>query len=152
MHACNARCLLVKVSTHEGAKGNYLEKIPLPNAGEMPRTIETLKETQKEHEKVKIGAKTFIEGFVDTFTKGPSIFGKGEEPTKGNMIIMPPHNSDGGAAKVEESIKTRGERLLLASNDIEEAVNSKENDKLEDVVVMDYAQPHRKPPIHNEKP
>ncbi|XP_009606740.1 uncharacterized protein [Nicotiana tomentosiformis] len=33
----------------------------------------------------------------------------------------------------------------------EEAVNSIEKDPVEDVVVMDYAQPHRKPPIHNTK-
>lgn len=35
----------------------------------------------------------------------------------------------------------------------EETVNSKESDIVEeDIVVMDYAQPHRKPPIHNIKP
>lgn len=38
-----------------------------------------------------------------------------------------------------------------SGDDTEEAVDSKENDTVEDIVVMDYAQPHRKPPIHNEK-
>lgn len=33
----------------------------------------------------------------------------------------------------------------------EGAFDSSENDVVEDGVVMDYAQPHRKPPIHNEK-
>ncbi|XP_023005579.1 uncharacterized protein LOC111498521 [Cucurbita maxima] len=36
--------------------------------------------------------------------------------------------------------------------DIDKVVNSEENEVGEDMVVMDYAQPHRKPPIHNRKP
>ncbi|XP_023540680.1 uncharacterized protein LOC111800973 [Cucurbita pepo subsp. pepo] len=36
--------------------------------------------------------------------------------------------------------------------DIDKVVNSEENEVGEDMVVMDYAQPHRKPPIHNQKP
>lgn len=36
--------------------------------------------------------------------------------------------------------------------DTEEAVNTKENGSVDDIEMMDYAQPHRKPPIHNEKP
>ncbi|KAK9059199.1 hypothetical protein SSX86_021818 [Deinandra increscens subsp. villosa] len=37
--------------------------------------------------------------------------------------------------------------------DSKEAIHkSKENGFTEDVVVMDYAQPHRKPPIHNIQP
>ncbi|KAG8382416.1 hypothetical protein BUALT_Bualt05G0075000 [Buddleja alternifolia] len=46
----------------------------------------------------------------------------------------------------------RAERLALESSasKAEETVNSKETtDTVEDIVVMDYAQPHRKPPIHN---
>lgn len=42
--------------------------------------------------------------------------------------------------------------LESSAHDTDEAVNGKENEVVEDVVVMDYAQPHRKPPIHNEKP
>jgi hypothetical protein len=42
--------------------------------------------------------------------------------------------------------------LGSTANDTEEAVRSEENDIAEDVAVMDYAQPHRKPPIHNKKP
>ncbi|XP_015578892.1 uncharacterized protein LOC8276939 [Ricinus communis] len=47
----------------------------------------------------------------------------------------------------------RQERFMIESapSDTEEAVKSNENDIAEDAVVMDYAQPHRKPPIHNEK-
>ncbi|KAK7307790.1 hypothetical protein VNO77_41164 [Canavalia gladiata] len=35
---------------------------------------------------------------------------------------------------------------------VEETVVTNASDTAEDIVEMDYAQPHRKPPIHNEKP
>jgi len=38
------------------------------------------------------------------------------------------------------------------SHDDEETMVRKASDSAEDIVEMDYAQPHRKPPIHNEKP
>ncbi|KAJ8764212.1 hypothetical protein K2173_005392 [Erythroxylum novogranatense] len=38
-----------------------------------------------------------------------------------------------------------------AGGDVHEAAESKENETTEDIIEMDYAQPHRKPPIHNEK-
>ncbi|KAI3468927.1 hypothetical protein Pfo_025590 [Paulownia fortunei] len=47
----------------------------------------------------------------------------------------------------------RAERSTLESppcNAEENVSSSKDNDKVEDIVVMDYAQPHRKPPIHNK--
>lgn len=37
------------------------------------------------------------------------------------------------------------------AHDVKEPADSNEKDIMEDVVVMDYAQPHRKPPIHNTK-
>ncbi|KAK6274952.1 hypothetical protein POUND7_004661 [Theobroma cacao] len=40
----------------------------------------------------------------------------------------------------------------ISAGETEKAVDSKEKDNVGDVDVMDYAQPHRKPPIHNEKP
>jgi hypothetical protein len=39
-----------------------------------------------------------------------------------------------------------------AQHDTEETVDAMKNDGMDNMVVMDYAQPHRKPPIHNEKP
>jgi len=39
-----------------------------------------------------------------------------------------------------------------AEHNDEETVVTKTSDTEEDIVEMDYAQPHRKPPIHNEKP
>ncbi|KAG6596855.1 Root meristem growth factor 6, partial [Cucurbita argyrosperma subsp. sororia] len=43
-------------------------------------------------------------------------------------------------------------RDIDRDKDIDKVVNSEENEVGEDMVVMDYAQPHRKPPIHNQKP
>ena len=34
---------------------------------------------------------------------------------------------------------------------VEETMVTNTSDTNEDIVEMDYAQPHRKPPIHNEK-
>ncbi|XP_040954544.1 uncharacterized protein [Gossypium hirsutum] len=44
-------------------------------------------------------------------------------------------------------------RSMLGNSDAgaDEALDSKEKDNVRDIDVMDYAQPHRKPPIHNEK-
>ncbi|TKY70841.1 hypothetical protein E2542_SST07135 [Spatholobus suberectus] len=39
-----------------------------------------------------------------------------------------------------------------AQHHVEETVVTNASGTAEDIVEMDYAQPHRKPPIHNEKP
>lgn len=39
-----------------------------------------------------------------------------------------------------------------ARHHVEETMVTKTNENEEDIVEMDYAQPHRKPPIHNENP
>ncbi|KAI3453508.1 hypothetical protein Pfo_010171 [Paulownia fortunei] len=51
----------------------------------------------------------------------------------------------------ERQVWRRVERLTLESppSNAEETVKSKESDTVEDIFVMDYEQPHRKPPIHN---
>ncbi|XP_038905997.1 uncharacterized protein LOC120091906 isoform X2 [Benincasa hispida] len=51
-----------------------------------------------------------------------------------------------------KGMKKHGSRLVMEFPMKEKVLNSKENEVGEDMVVMDYAQPHRKPPIHNEKP
>ncbi|XP_075504137.1 uncharacterized protein LOC142541492 [Primulina tabacum] len=54
----------------------------------------------------------------------------------------------------ERKVWKRSERSTLESppSNGEETANSKDNRIADDVVVMDYEQPHRKPPIHNWKP
>ncbi|KAF3640106.1 putative scarecrow-like protein 27-like isoform 1 [Capsicum annuum] len=73
-----------------------------------------------------------------------------DEENKGNKVkIISFHKG------AQVKILNRESRLMLecppSTQHEEEAVNSIEKDPVEDVVVMDYAQPHRKPPIHNIK-
>ncbi|CAN4127607.1 unnamed protein product [Withania somnifera] len=72
-----------------------------------------------------------------------------DEENKGNKVKI---SLDEGA---QIKIVKRESRLMLESpastQHKEETVNSIEKDPVEDVVVMDYAKPHRKPPIHNTK-
>ncbi|GMP95845.1 hypothetical protein CsSME_00044730 [Camellia sinensis var. sinensis] len=77
--------------------------------------------------------------------------GAKEDITKGNEIT-----SSSSQAVLQEPTKIverkRQARWMLSSTsqNAEETVDhSKEDDPVKDIVVMDYAQPHRKPPIHN---
>ncbi|KAI4327112.1 hypothetical protein L6164_019612 [Bauhinia variegata] len=49
---------------------------------------------------------------------------------------------------------SRHARSLLGSahGHVERTVTTNAGDAVEDIAEMDYAQPHKKPPIHNEKP
>lgn len=49
-------------------------------------------------------------------------------------------------------ISKRAERSILESStsNVEQNISNKDDDKKEEIDVMDYAQPHRKPPIHNK--
>ncbi|XP_058772895.1 uncharacterized protein LOC131646996 [Vicia villosa] len=67
---------------------------------------------------------------------------------------------------VEPSCQTGSPSLLVAKDErgharsmlgpgrhhVEETMVTNTNENAEDIVEMDYAQPHRKPPIHNENP
>ncbi|KAI6707345.1 hypothetical protein NL676_010307 [Syzygium grande] len=59
-------------------------------------------------------------------------------------------------AELEASRISKARLMVESANSDhdEEAINSGEleDDAKGDVVAMDYAQPHRKPPIHNEEP
>ncbi|KAH6818111.1 root meristem growth factor [Perilla frutescens var. frutescens] len=45
---------------------------------------------------------------------------------------------------------SRRSTVESSPSNAEENVSSKDNDNVQDIEVMDYAQPHRKPPIHNK--
>ncbi|XP_057810557.1 uncharacterized protein LOC131024978 [Salvia miltiorrhiza] len=63
--------------------------------------------------------------------------------TKGSQSWKILHHRD-----TEAKIWKRRERMMVS--DAEENVSAKDKGAVEDIVVMDYAQPHRKPPIHNK--
>ncbi|XP_041990072.1 uncharacterized protein LOC121790576 [Salvia splendens] len=67
-----------------------------------------------------------------------------------SKFLSDQHDQDtkGKNTKGSESWK----RAMLESSafNYEENVSTKDKGSVEDIVVMDYAQPHRKPPIHNK--
>ncbi|XP_065859002.1 uncharacterized protein [Euphorbia lathyris] len=70
--------------------------------------------------------------------------------TQGNEHIIVSSEKDLPQKSEIKDLK-RQERSMVgtAASDVEE---SNEKDIADDIEVMDYAQPHRKPPIHNQKP
>ncbi|OWM88378.1 hypothetical protein CDL15_Pgr003790 [Punica granatum] len=74
----------------------------------------------------------------------------------GNVDIVSPSSQINSQAiewkasrRQVREVTERGSRDGSADDN---AVDAVDGDVVEDIAVMDYAQPHRKPPIHNEKP
>ncbi|XP_059657506.1 uncharacterized protein LOC132304028 isoform X2 [Cornus florida] len=78
---------------------------------------------------------------------------RGATSTSGNKVLASswPEGLQ-HATKIEGWKRQARSMLASAPQNTEEAIDSKEDEVVEDVVVMDYAQPHRKPPIHNKEP
>ncbi|KAK8680885.1 hypothetical protein V6N13_109823 [Hibiscus sabdariffa] len=78
--------------------------------------------------------------------------GKDANKLKSHKIEMESSISKKLQTGVQKGLKRARGRLMLGNSDAgaEEALDSKEKDSVGDIDVMDYAQPHRKPPIHNE--
>ncbi|KAJ4712768.1 Root meristem growth factor 6 like [Melia azedarach] len=161
VHACNARFLsiIVKEST-VGKQGHLLiEDVGEPKLHKTPIQLglghSALKDlrTQARQEIWKNERKIYINQQDGESNPKQEEYSKASlSATSGNIIVSSPNDSQ-WLAKPEELQSSRARSLLRSSpNDNDEAVDSKENEVLEDTVVMDYAQPHRKPPIHNEKP
>ncbi|WCJ25946.1 hypothetical protein M5689_007798 [Euphorbia peplus] len=72
--------------------------------------------------------------------------------TPGNELITVSSQKD--LPQKTELIKDmkRQERSMEGSEESDDVEESEEKDITEHIDVMDYAQPHRKPPIHNQKP
>ncbi|KAL3499554.1 hypothetical protein ACH5RR_038647 [Cinchona calisaya] len=150
LHACSARRSL-GVIDKESVKGLQLHhKNVDPSIAERLRVQESLM--------VGIDRRTIIPSWNGANTlqeKNSEALGKGNEDDKGYNVIL------SSLQKVHETSKLKDQkrqaRLIMESssspaNAEETKVDSKENDMGEDIVVMDYAQPHRKPPIHNLEP
>ena len=72
--------------------------------------------------------------------------------SNGIIINVPLKNLGGILILVQgqESLSQARSILAYTPDDTEEIIDT--NEPIEDVVVTDYAQPHRKPPIHNREP
>ncbi|XP_052171201.1 uncharacterized protein LOC127787276 isoform X2 [Diospyros lotus] len=84
-------------------------------------------------------------------TKAPQ---KAQQDEKGNEMIPSSSRESLRMAPKTEEWKRQSRRMLRPTtshrDDFKETMDSKEDAALEeDIVVMDYAQPHKKPPIHN---
>ncbi|KAL5748497.1 hypothetical protein ACOSP7_025539 [Xanthoceras sorbifolium] len=157
-HACNARCLKENVKGHLFTKEvdqARFHKIAIQLGIGHVEELQTQGQEQVRNDGRKIHENRDEENSMKREESKP--FSKGEASmgaTSGNKIIISSPNDLQRPAKTE-GLKSRQERSMLgysSPHDTEEAVDSKENDVVEDIEVMDYAQPHRKPPIHNEKP
>nr|GMD97250.1 Root meristem growth factor 6 [Ipomoea batatas] len=126
MHACTARPLGMFDDNKENgllisAKGAKLS-IMEDGAVSMAETIEAFKKIDDQEDKGGNEVATFsLQEFLHE-----KLEIKGSEKRARSTLESPT------APSVEEDVTTTGD-----------------NDPVEDAVVMDYAQPHRKPPIHN---
>ncbi|XP_021912434.1 uncharacterized protein LOC110826141 [Carica papaya] len=149
LHACNARplCLFYckgKVQSNLLTEGvdsaNYFRKVWNPSELQKKGPVDIKNNGGEVDHRDR--ASTLQQNFM-------------KEKVVGYKIIISSHNDlQQNQDKVKGLIIKRQARSMLGNrsgDDTEEAVDSKENDTVEDIVVMDYAQPHRKPPIHNEK-
>ncbi|XVF52636.1 hypothetical protein PTKIN_Ptkin05aG0034200 [Pterospermum kingtungense] len=95
-----------------------------------------------------IGAITVKQTLLNSFLKAKEAVAKaisGYEITISSRVDLQ------GKEKVEGTKRVTRFMLGKSGGDAEEAVGSKEKENVRDIDVMDYALPHRKPPIHNEK-
>ncbi|XP_012069954.2 uncharacterized protein LOC105632249 [Jatropha curcas] len=144
LHACNARFLgfndkdLHKVHLHQIS-------IPSEMISPAPEEVGEIDRRRIHENSLNIGATTMKQNKELTSFKE-------EESTKtGNELIVFSQDGLQDKDKIEGWKRPRRSMLGSVPSDTEEAVESNENDIAEGVVVTDYAQPHRKPPIHNEK-
>lgn len=85
--------------------------------------------------------------------KNSQTAGKENEDDKGYSVLLPSPQMDLHETSELEDQERRARSIMESPTaKAEETVDSMENDEGEDIVVMDYAQPHRKPPIHNRRP
>ncbi|KAK6251130.1 hypothetical protein QQP08_012040 [Theobroma cacao] len=101
-----------------------------------------------------IGANAMKQTLFNCFLKAKEAIAKAISGHEMNSIMIISYRVEDLESKEKVQGFKRVTRSMLGNSagETEKAVDSKEKDNVGDVDVMDYAQPHRKPPIHNEKP
>ncbi|OMO59679.1 hypothetical protein CCACVL1_24672 [Corchorus capsularis] len=164
LHACNARRLISFVA-EDNINGNQVDFLAKDtNKLNMNELVGLKNSITKEFQEVGrvdgtrtqeswIGASAMKQTLLSSFLKAKEAFAKVISGLENNYAI-----SSGVVEHLEDMEKVQGSfkrvtRSMLgnSASDTKEAVDSKEKENVGDVDVMDYAQPHRKPPIHNEK-
>ncbi|XVF13354.1 hypothetical protein REPUB_Repub08aG0201400 [Reevesia pubescens] len=150
-HVCNARRLGF-VSDEIGNHINFLAKLQMRPSISKELQTQELQEVGVHGRRIEenfIGANTMKLTLLNSFLKAKEVVAKS---ISGYEIIISSRVDLQSIEKVEGLKRVRRSMLGNSGGDTEEAVDSKENDNVKgDIDVMDYAQPHRKPPIHNEK-
>ncbi|MBA0689640.1 hypothetical protein Goari_007359 [Gossypium aridum] len=162
MHACNARCLgyaAEDIDNHADFLAKDVNKLKLHDQLEMRSSISKEVQTQEYgvHGRRKQENGTDANNMKQTLC---NLLLKAKQAVEnaissGYEIILSSGVDFHGRAKVEGLKRVRRSRSMLGNSggDTEEDVGSKEKDMVDGDIddVMDYSQPHRKPPIHNEK-
>ncbi|KAL3497471.1 hypothetical protein ACH5RR_040203 [Cinchona calisaya] len=144
------------IARHIGVIDNKetVKGLQIPDKNLEHSMVERLRLVQEQYTRVGFGRRITLlswDGAKMMQQKNSEALGKKNE---GNniLILQSAERLLHETADVED--QKRQVRLLMASppDNAEATTDSKENDIGEDIVVMDYAQPHRKPPIHNREP
>ncbi|PON40629.1 hypothetical protein PanWU01x14_295340 [Parasponia andersonii] len=163
LHACNGR-LLAFIDKQVEIKIQHfdevLEKATLSDETPNPKPTSV---TSVEHQAQEEAGSKHENGGADALKQKIPVAPlsiKQEQPaaidgkTTGNELTKPYFQIE-LKRSIEISKGQNGQaRSMLGytPQDTEEAVDTRENDSVDDIEMMDYAQPHRKPPIHNERP
>ncbi|KAB2018127.1 hypothetical protein ERO13_D08G190400v2 [Gossypium hirsutum] len=156
LHACNAHRLGFSAKEN----GNHVDFLASKDANklkghklEMGPSISKKLQTPelqevRSHGRRIIDAKTMKQTISDSFLAKEAV----QNAISGYGIMSSSRVGLQSKETVEGWKRIRA-RSMLGNSDAgaDEALDSKEKDNVRDIDVMDYAQPHRKPPIHNEK-
>lgn len=146
LHACSARHLSltdkgIDRKSHIVGKDVYSRK--LRSSFMVTHSEPTVVQTQEKHTSTSTGADELTNTVMGK-DSATVILKKDEK--KGGEVIS---NSEETTQR-EEWRQVRS-TLESSPDEVKETANSEDNDTVDDVVAMDYAKPHRKPPIHNRK-
>ncbi|PQQ14204.1 uncharacterized protein Pyn_06009 [Prunus yedoensis var. nudiflora] len=149
IHACNAR-LLGLVDKQSGSKSYHsVEDVAKVLISETSKSS-MMPTISVEYQAQQINAETFTHESIPKALLRKQ--GHANGPASGYDIITLSSQVEQKKLIKMQGLKRQARTLLgSATYNMEEDKDSKEDEAIEDVGVMDYAQPHRKPPIHNRK-
>ncbi|GLT78391.1 hypothetical protein SLA2020_499280 [Shorea laevis] len=158
VHACNARRLVFVTNQSTENEVNIPRKQDdeINNLGKSdPKSLVVVHEVQRQTQEdfngipeTKKGAVTMKQKLINAFFKAKEGISRA---ITGYEIVNSSEDDLRKTAKIKVW-RRHGRSMLGPSRVAEATVDSEENNAVEDIVEMDYAQPHKKPPIHNEKP
>ncbi|XP_038993448.1 uncharacterized protein LOC120117228 [Hibiscus syriacus] len=143
LHACNAR----RLGFFAQEIGDRVDFLASKDANKLKaHTLETEPAISKKLQTVQVGAKSVKQALLSPFLQEKEDVAN---PISAGYGIISSSRVDLQNVEKAEGLKRAKARLMLGAG-VEEALDCKEKDNVGDIDVMDYAQPHRKPPIHNQ--